>query len=521
MKLNKNFKNLLPIAAFALSLTATSCVSDLDVDPTIDKNTDITFNQDANFRKIYANMALTGQQGPAGNGDIADIDEGTSDFFRQLWNMNELPTDEAICSWGDAGIPEYNYGTWDASHGMVTCEYYRLYMGISLCNEFLTKTEELTDDHTKTERAEARFMRAMYYYYATDLFGNVPFMTVVSEELAPQKSRAEICKFIEDELLDCVKDMKAPGTNTYGRADQAAAWLLLARLYLNSEVYTGTARWEDAAIYAKKVMDSSYDLSPSYKNLFMGDNNSNGAQIEIILPILQDGIQTQNYGGSLFLIASTHKDDMPSTGTSENWAGNRARKQLIDKFFSGKAPNGDVDEMVSAAKDDRAMFFGKDRTLEIKKPSDFKQGFSCAKFTNLHADGSATHDSKFVDMDVPFMRAAEAWLTYAEAEKRLGHDSECKMAIDYLRNRAHKSTQPKYTLNEICDEWAREFYYEGRRRMDLIRFGKFGGDSDYTWEWKGGSQDGGTIEASRNVYGIPTKECVANSNIKQNPGYGD
>ena len=161
------------------------------------------------------------------------------------------------------------------------------------------------------------------------------------------------------------------------------------------------------------------------------------------------------------------------------------------------------------------------RTLEIKKPSDFKQGFSCAKFTNVHADGSAAHDSKFVDMDVPFMRAAEAWLTYAEAEKRLGHDSECKMAIDYLRNRAHKSTQPKYTLNEICDEWAREFYYEGRRRMDLIRFGKFGGDSDYTWEWKGGSKDGGSIEASRNVYGIPTKECVANSNIKQNPGYGD
>ena len=212
---------------------------------------------------------------------------------------------------------------------------------------------------------------------------------------------------------------------------------------------------------------------------------------------------------------------MPSSGTSENWAGNRARKQLINKFFSGKAPNANVDDMISAAKDDRAMFYGVDRTLEIKKPSDFKQGFSCAKFTNLHSDGSATHDSKFVDMDVPFMRAAEAWLTYAEAQKRLGNDHECKMAIDHLRDRAHKSPQPKYTLNEICDEWAREFYYEGRRRMDLIRFGKFGGDSDYTWEWKGGSKDGGTIEASRNVYGIPTKECVANSNIKQNPGYGD
>ena len=520
------FKSLLPAIAFTLSLS--SCVGDLDVDPTIDKSTSMKFERDAVFAKIYANMALTGQQGPAGNQDIADIDEGTSDFSRQLWNMNELPTDEAICSWADAGIPEYNFATWDASHGMVTCLYYRLYFGITMANYFLAETEAQTSDATVAmQRAEARFLRALYYYYAMDLFGNIPFLTTISSENAPQAKRSEIFKFIEDELLGtdetkgCIDDMAEPKSNTYGRADKATAWVLLSRLYLNSEIYTGTAQWAKAAEYAKKAMDSAYELCPTYSLLFMGDNNVNGAQDEVLLPILQDGIDTQNYGGSLFLIASTHKDDMGSTGTSENWAGNRARKELIDKFFpTSKAPNTDVAGMIAAAQDDRAMFYGKDRKLEIEEPTAFTEGFSCAKFSNLYANGNSPRDVKFVDMDVPFIRLAEAYLTYAEAQTHLGNNDEAKDAIDALRDRANNpNKQPSYTLDDICDEWAREFAFEGRRRMDLIRFGKFGGNSNYTWEWKGGVKAGTNYSANKNVYGIPTNDLVSNSNLKQNPGY--
>lgn len=322
----KSIKNIFPALIISLSLGTSSCIGDLDVDPTIDKSTSMVFNRDQVFAKLYANMALSGNQGPAGNGDIDGIDEGTSDFYRQLWNMNELPTDEAMCCWGDPGIPEFNFAQWDASHGMITAMYYRLYFGITLSNYFLEMTEG--DSSATDQRAEARFLRALYYYYAMDFYGNIPFTEVVSTEKAPQHSRAEIFAYIEKELTECVNDMKDPKTNTYGRADKAAAWMLLARLYLNAEVYTGTAQWQKAADYASKVIESGYTLSTEYKNLFMGDNDKNGAQQEILLPILQDGIDTQNFGGALFLIASTHKNDMENGGTSENWAGNRIRRQL-------------------------------------------------------------------------------------------------------------------------------------------------------------------------------------------------
>ena len=525
MKLNY-IKSFLPAVAVFFTFSFSSCISDLDVNPTIDPSTSMELDRNALFAKIYANMALTGQQGPAGSGDIADIDEGTSDFIRQLWNMNQLPTDESICSWGDAGVPEYNYGTWDASHGMVTALYYRLYFGITLANYFLTETGGMEGADVALQRAEARFLRSLYYYYAMDLFGNVPFLTAVSAENAPQASRQEVFGFIEKELLGdgtdagCLAAMAEPRTNTYGRVDKAAGWLLLARLYLNAEIYTGTAQWAKAAEYADKTINSGYSLSTNYRYLFMGDNNTNGAQNEMILPILQDGIDTQNYGGSLFLIASTHRTDMGDTNTSENWAGNRARKELMQKFFlTSEAPQVDEVGMVAAAKDDRALFFGIDRLLSAADPADFTNGYSCAKFTNARSTGGAGRDPKFADMDVPFMRLAEAYLTLAEAKTRLGETSAAKTAIDALRTRANAATQPSYSLDEICDEWSREFAFEGRRRMDLIRFGKFGGNSSYTWEWKGGVKDGTNFSSTKNVYGIPTKDIIANDNLVQNPGY--
>lgn len=521
MKFNKhNIKSLFAASLMLVAFANTSCVGDLDVDPTINPSVDMTFDRDGNFRKIYANMALTGQKGPAGNADINGIDEGTSDFFRQIWNMNQLPTDEAICCWADPGIPEYNFAQWDASHGMVKCSYYRLVFGITLANYFLEMTEGDSSAEAKLQRAEARFMRALYYFYEMDFFGRVTFAEKVSSENPGEKTRPEIFAYIEKELLECSEEMSEPLKGEYGRADKAAAWLLLSRLYLNAEVYTGTPRWEDAAKYAKMTMDSGYSLSTKYANLFMGDNNQNGAQKEILLPILQDGVDTQNYGGSLFLIASLTKDDMSGKGTSEAWAGNRARKDLVKKFFpTTDAPAGDEAMIQAAAGDDRALFYGKDRNLEVDEVAVFADGFSVSKFTNAYSDGSTPRDPKFVDMDIPFLRLAEAYLTYAEAQTRLGNKAEAKTAIDALRDRAHAGKQGEYSLDDICDEWSREFYFEGRRRMDLVRFGKFGGNTDYVWEWKGGVKAGTNFPAFRNVYAVPTDFTIANENLHQNEGY--
>ena len=327
--------------------------------------------------------------------------------------------------------------------------------------------------------------------------------------------------------------------DSYGRADKAAAWMLLMRLYLNAEVYTGTAQWDKAASYAKKVIDSPYELwtgktnsASAYQMLFMGDNGSNGASCEAILPILQDGAKTSGWAGGLFLIASTTKSDMGSFGTTEYWGGNRARPQLIAKFFpkASNTPTGaTAKEMADAANDDRAIFFsaGDGRTLTIPTRtdiSDFTKGYSVAKWTNIYSDQSASHSSQFIDTDVFFLRAAEAYLAYAEATARQNGGKTTKEGTDYVnevRLRANTTTKDSYTLNDLLDEWSREFYFEGHRRVDLVRFGQFGGsDATYKWAWKGGDANGTIFSKERNVFAIPATEInAAQGAIKQNTGY--
>jgi hypothetical protein len=537
------FKNILPAAAIAIaSMGLTACVGDLDVD-NINPQKVSANNNDALFTKVYANMVLTGQTGPVGDGDIDDIDEGTSSMIRQLWNANELPTDEAHCVWGDAGIPEFNHDAWSDSHPMMKALYYRLYFGITLANSFLDNTNGSTEDKVLTQRAEARFLRAMYYSYLMDLYGNIPFVTTVTKEKAPQYSRADVFKYVESELKDIIGEgegneiLKDPAQKVaYGRVDKAAAWILLSRIYLNSEVYTGTAHWAEAKTYAQKVLtDGTYDLCKTSKYsytpfqlLFMGDNNTNGAQKEIILPAIHDGIETQTWGGCLFIIASTCNDKIKAAypyGTSENWGGNHARRQFVEKFFpNGGYATGTPDALHESANDDRALFYNVGHSLDITKESDFTKGFAYVKFLNLHADGTSPKHTQFVDTDFPMFRAAEAYLNIAEADARLNGGKCTQTGIDMikaLRARAHANTNiTSFNLDDLCNEWSKEFGFEGRRRMDLIRFGKFGGQSSYKWEWMGGTQSGTPFDAHLNIYPIPNSDLNANSNLTQNPGYG-
>lgn len=527
----KYIKSIIPMAALCVAtLGVTSCVGDLDVTP-IDPSTNMTPDAVGLFNKCYANLAMPGNGGANGDCDISRLDGGTTGFVRQLFNANELTTDESICCWGDEGISAFNFNSWSANHPMLTGFYNRLYFGVSVCNHYL----EVVSDYDPTMTAEVRFLRALYYYHLMDCWGNVPFTLTVSSDAPQQLSRQDLYDWLEKELLEIEPNLSEPRVKMstdegYGRADKAAVWMLLARLYLNAEVYTGTAQWTKAAEYAKKVMDSGYSLFKNgngtysaYRMLFMGNNGENGSACEAILPLLQDGVTTTSWGTSLFLIASTFMADMGSCGTTETWAGNRARQDLIQKFFpNGDAPNGTVDEMLAAAHDDRALFWGKDRTLSVETPTEFTSGFSVAKFTNVYSDGGTPHNSQFVDMDFYLMRVAEAYLTYAEATARANGGTvttEGKAAIDAIRTRANAATRASYTLNDILDEWSREFYYEGRRRTDLIRYGYFGGNNSYTWQWKGGTLSGTTFSSNLNIFAIPSDDLNANSNLVQNPGY--
>lgn len=526
----KYIKRLFPMAALSLTLGLSSCVGDLDVNP-IDPSTIMKPDYGALFNKCYANMVLAGNSGPDGDCDIDGLDGGTTGFVRQLFNANELTSDEAICCWGDEGIPAFNFNQWSASHPMLKGFYYRLYFGVTMCNFYLQEAA----DYDESMTAEVRFLRALYYYYLMDGWGNIAFLTEVASQPAPQMPREEVYKFIEEELLEIEPLMAEPRQNTYGRADKVAAWLLLSRLYLNAEVYTGKAQWNKASEYAKKVMTSGYGLCKTatgkwsaYQKLFMADNNNNGAEVEAVLPLIQTGNETAAYGCFFFLMQSTIKDDMLTLGgtiynsSDTPWAGNRCRPDFVKKFFPNQTESQitghDIAEMVSLANDDRALIWSKDRTLNTDKVSEFTSGFSVGKFNNWRTDDGTTTNAKFNDSDFFLMRAAEAWLTYAEAETRLGNSANAKTAIDELRGRAHASLQPSYSLDFILDEWSREFYFEGRRRIDLIRHGKFSGNS-YVWQWKGGTYGGTTFDSHLNVFAIPDTDLNANDNLKQNPGY--
>ena len=538
MILNK-IKSYIPVAVAVLTMgtMTTSCTKDLDVE-NINPQQTSKLDQDALLNKIYSSFVLTGQTGPDGNKDIQDIDEGRSDLYRKSWEMQEFPTGEASWQWDDTGLPELLNKTWGADNASSVGLYYRLFFSITLCNYYLDEVEDDGSTDAKQKRAEVRFIRSLLYYNIMDLYGNAAFVEHVSTEPGVRYTRPDYYKYIESELLAIDADLAAPGANQYGRVDKVAAWLLLSRLYLNAEVYTGTARWEDAKTYAEKVINGPHKLWTTgtgkwsaYQMLFMGDNGESGASQEAILPLYQDGVTTTSWGTSLFLMASCWKADMDTDndyGTDQYWAGNRARSQFIAKFFpNNDAPKANIADMVKAAGDDRALFFGKGRDLVVETTSEYTSGYAVGKFRNTYSNGGNPHNSKFVDTDYFLMRSAEAYLIAAEADARLNGGKTTatgKGYIDALRQRANNNDlKESYDLNQILDERARELYYEGFRRTDLIRCGYYGGEKsgEYLWEWKGGIKNGQAIAAYLNLFAIPAKDMNANPKLKghQNPGY--
>lgn len=526
---NNKIKLLVSSILLTLMFGLASCVDDLNVTP-IDPSSVQEFQQEGCFVKCYACFAITGQEGPAGTPDIINMDEGSeAPFIRGIFNLNDVTTDECICAWkNDAGIPDFNYNVFRSSNVKINGLYQRLLFNVMQCNYFISQTKDKTDETTLKEVAEVRFLRTLNYYYLMDLFGNVPFSLeeVNSNTTLPKQiKRADLYAWIVGELRAIEPSMYEPKQAPYYRVDKVANWLLLSRVYLNASVYTGTAKLDSAAYFAYKVIKSDYKLATKYKYLFMADNNGssvNDAPNEIIFPIEVDGKLIKNYGHTQFLIASTHYSDMPDWGLTAQWGGNRARSALVGKFFSDISSIPTSDNLTTAAQDDRAMFYSKKRTVTNDDYTEFKNGLSVIKYSNLRADGSAASDKDWTDTDFPLMRKAEAYLNYAEAVFRGASPIDAYtplQAINELRNRAN--AKPLTTLNEsnLLDEWSREFYFEGRRRTDLIRFDSYGGSNSYTWEWKGGSAAGRSFSANYNLFPIPDVDLNANPNLVQNKGY--
>ena len=542
-------KNILLI----LVIIFVGACTDLDLGPEdafVDK---VVFDDAEAYRsylaKVYGAFSLTGQDGPHGDGDISIVnDEGFTSYIRSYWKAQELTTDEAVIAWTDAGIRDLHTQTWSSENQFVRVLYYRIFYIIAYSNDFLTQsTDAKLAEHNITEewkkeiavyRAEARFLRALAYWHALDLFRNVPLLTSISTDLPSQVSPEELFSFIESELNDIEGIMAEPMANEYGRADKGALWMLQAKLYLNAEIHINQPKYTEVLTALNKITGAGYTLHDNYAELFMADNHML-ANSEIIFALNSDGKHTQNWGNTTFLVHAaiggymsdnildgTENDPSPETisgessdtyGVGGGWAGLRTTKTMVEKF--GGDPT-DVSTM-----DPRNFFYTNGQNLEIADINEFQDGYAVPKFVNVTSTGAAGVDLDFVDTDNPIFRLGDAYLMYAEAVLRGGSGGDNATALSYinaLRQRAYGDnsadiTSGELTLDFVLDERVREMHWEGTRRIDLIRYGKFS-DSGI-WPWKGGVAEGATTSSHLNIFPIPASDLNVNANLIQNDGY--
>lgn len=516
------------LALLSLGLGASGC-TDLIVEPKSSVTGANVFTDASAYRaflaKVYAGLAVSGQQGPSGRPDIEGIDEGFGQYVRGFWQLQELPTEEAVIGWGDDGLPEMVTSAWAASNVFTSAMYYRAYFQIALVNEFLRETtpdrlaERGHQDLTEIPqyRAEARVLRALSYWHAMDFFGDIPLVTedyAAGDPPPSQRPRAEVFAFIESELEDVRSTLPAVGAAEYGRVDQGVAAMILAKLYLNAESYGIGARYADALAEAQTVISGPYQLDDVYQDMFLADNHTSP---EIIFAVPFDGEKTQTWGGTTFITHASVGGSMSaaSYGIDGGWWGLRVTPQAVEYYEGGPGgPDGRAD-----------IFYTQNQRLQVNSLGTWEDGYAFPKYKNVTKAGQPGSHSTYMDIDFPMFRLADAYLIYAEAHLRGGGGTAAEAVdlVNAIRERAYGDesgdiSAADLTLDFILDERGRELIWEGHRRTDLIRFGLFTG-GEYLWAFKGGTAAGQATAETRDLYPLPESELLANPNLTQNPGY--
>ncbi len=544
----------------------TSCFSDLDTMPLDDnqlvseKVYSTADGYTGMLAKCYASLILTGQKGgDGGDGDLEGANEGYSGYVRLMFYLQELDTDNFLMPSSSNGLRKCLNLQWDASNAsVITWTYQRLYMTIAYCNEIL---RECTEDKLRQRglwdelgsecdsyRAEARFLRAYCYVSLCDLFGSVPYIDENTgvKDIPVQYTRKQIFEYAESELKSIDTLLKAPHANVYGRVDRVAEWFLLARMYLNAEVWTGENRYTDALTYAKKVInEGGYNLAPDYRQIFLADNDKCS---EIIWPLVQDGLHAQSSAGTNFYVkafVNGPMDEMYKTGVgSRGWGNVRAKTTLVDAFDADDVMFDVNDTWGNQKKDKRAQFMTalpnqKKETWDenMNMTSLFTYGYGYIKWRNVTVNDEIPQQGEaYVSIDFPMFRTGEAYLIAAEAILRGAEGGTRAEALGYvneIRERAYMSgkyaqpgvrsdvsgdiTDSELTLDFILAERQRELASELVRRTDLIRFGKF--TKGRNWDWKNDVRTGADVDDHYNLFPIPETELTNNPNLIQNEGY--
>lgn len=548
---------ILTVATAGMALMGTSCIGNLDTLPLNESDavSETVYGTDeygylAGLTKIYFNFVSNETT------DLQVSDGGASELIRAFWSTQEVTTDEAKCAWeNDAWVRALNTNTWsDADNDATYAVYVRTLQGIAYVNEYLRQTasDRLNERGVSSElaakiqqfRDEARFLRAYFYWMALDTFGDVPFTTEDSPfggGVNPtQASRAEVFQYCIDELTYLASDessMPAARSN-YPRADKGSVNGLLARMYLNAEVYTGTPMWEQAKAVCETIFGMGYRLCPEYKALFSGDNGENPeAMQEMLWAVAYDAEQTQSYGGTSYLtLAAIAATDVTSTsfpnGVNNGWGGIRVPYEELSKYYTMnlESDSYETGEYSVANGDIRGDVFyiaGRQESMNDALYV-FLNGWSCLKFNNIPHDQTneeyvSTAVSKaYSDIDYPMIRLGEIYLIYIEACMRLG---QTNTAMSYVQALAERAGVTAPAASDIDEDWIlaerfRELLWEGHRRTDLIRFGRFNSGS-YLWTYKGGDNyTGQGFDSHMNIFAIPSTELASNPELHQNPGYG-
>jgi hypothetical protein len=533
------------IFAGVVLFMTTSCAKNLDLFPQNDLTPDKAYSTADGYKEVlakaYGGLSVTGNKGPSDLPDIGGgLDEGSQvAFIRMFFNCQELPTDEAIVAWNDQTIHDFHDLKWTSADPFIKGIYARPIYNITLINEYLRESTDAkvagrgitgtAAADIKTSRAEVRFLRAFNYWVMMDLFGKSTFITEadgIGKFLPREISRDSLFNYIEKELKAIDSELAPAKTAEYGRVDQSAEWALLARIYLNASVYTGTARNDEAITYAKKVIDAGYSLQPKYFNLFMADNDKFTS--EIIWAVNCDGLRGQAYGNTTFFVHAASGDDHDDYGVGGGWNGYRATKALGDKF--PKDGTGSVDKVADLRGQAfyTSKFSGTPAQAVIATVADvanFATGYHIKKYVNIRTDGGAVSDptKTYADIDFPIFRLPEMYLIYAEAVLRggtTGNSVDARTYVNLIRSRAGATafSAGDMTLQNILDERARELFWEGHRRTDLIRYGQLT-TSSYLWPWKGGIASGTAVDSKYNLFAVPAANISANPNLTQNLGY--
>lgn len=515
--MKKAIKTLVVLLSFAV-LGIYSCTDDLNTEPKVELTLEELLAQDPNaiegiVSRLYASFALSGPDGP-GSSDISD-DPGESPFLRGIINLQDFTSDGMKNRWGDDGLDQLTTtSNWDGNNKFFRYLYNRIYYTIPQCNNLIQilNTESIED--TDLALNEARFLRSLAYFYLIDSFGTGVLATEDNfgeTEPLPQASRLELFTYVETELLEIEPLM--PTTNSYGRANRYVVDMLLAKLYMNAEVYIGQAKYNEAAIYVNKIIDEGgYQLANNFIQNFSGDNFNSP---EIIFPLIADAVISQSYGNTTYIVnGSLSSDTMPleDFGSLQGWQGHRASPAWYGLF-------GDLD----TSNDTRASLFWTDgHNYDMTDYREWTDGYPSTKFRNTDFN-VASNATDFSGTDFPLYRLADAYLMYAELAVRGAGNTNMDTALSLVNDvRTRSMADPinsfDLTLDFILDERARELNLEGHRRTDLIRFNKFTG-GNYIWPWKGNTAEGTSIPDHYKLFPIPEQARGANPNLTQNPGY--